>query len=435
MFKGKRGLKIHHAKTGCGKQLSKSQRKTPRGDKSEATSTQDTNHSDARSDVKQETTLEGIGSQSMEAMEKFTNRENGKKTGESCRKKTERSIETALLRNWLKKAESVSKKDTHHKKQKEDGTEGQGNKESELVDLTEEEDEESQDLHKKGEDRVVDILSGPPDEVLCRCEVDLKRTDFISLSGRNYLNDNIITGYMKLIRDRNEAYKLPEVYACSTYMYQKLDCLGLEQGSRDMNNWIKEDLRSKEMVFVPIQKADHWSLIVVKPKTKLIEYFDSIWGSRRSSNAPRILKQFMEKYYHDKGESASFNIRIREDAPLQGNGVDCGVFICQYAERLAREMPLNFKQEDLNEAREMMTKELLEGRIKPEGHRRVQEEEGWKRQKRRVHTVDNVQQSDKVKWSNSSKGKSETTRKVETEEGNTKREDANGKGKRVGEIE
>ena len=88
---------------------------------------------------------------------------------------------------------------------------------------------------------------------------------------------------------------------------------------------------------------------------------------------------------------------------------------------------MNFKQEDLNEAREMMTKELLEGRIKPEGHMRVQEEEGWKRQKRRVHTVDNVQQSDKVKWSNSSKGKSETTRKVETEEGNTKRKDANGK--------
>ena len=42
-------------------------------------------------------------------------------------------------------------------------------------------------------------------------------------------------------------------------------------------------------------------------------------------------------------------------------------------------MPLNFKQEDLNEAREMMTKELLEGRIKPEGHMRVQEKEGWKR--------------------------------------------------------
>merc|ERR1711874_441307 len=127
------------------------------------------------------------------------------------------------------------------------------------------------------------------------------RRDFISLSGSNYVNDHIITGYMKLIRDRNEAYKLPEVYACSTYLYTKLHLLGFEQGSRDMKNWIKEDLRRKEMIFVPIQKNDHWSLIAVKPKTKVIEYFDSILGRRKSSDAPRILKQFMEKYYHDKG--------------------------------------------------------------------------------------------------------------------------------------
>ena len=66
----------------------------------------------------------------------------------------------------------------------------------------------------------MDILRGPLDEVLCRCEVDIRRRDFISLSGSNYVNDNIITGYMKLIRDRNEAYKLPEVYACSTYLHK-----------------------------------------------------------------------------------------------------------------------------------------------------------------------------------------------------------------------
>ena len=88
-------------------------------------------------------------------------------------------------------------------------------------------------------------------------------------------------------------------------------------------------------------------------------------------------------------ESVNFNIRIRNDAPLQGNGVDCGVFVCHYAERLAREAPLNFKQEDLKEAREMMTKELLEGRIEPQGHRRVQEKEGWKMQENRIPKPEN----------------------------------------------
>ena len=69
MFKGKRGLKIHHAKTGCGKQLSKSQRKTPRGDKSEATSTQDTDHSDASGRVSLKTTRRGNGAQFTGAIE------------------------------------------------------------------------------------------------------------------------------------------------------------------------------------------------------------------------------------------------------------------------------------------------------------------------------------------------------------------------------
>merc|ERR1711874_833267 len=107
-FKGKRGLKIHQAKTrmGCGKKLPDSQRNIPRVYKSEATGTQDTNHSDARGNVNQETTLKGIGSQSMEATDKFISRvKNEKRTGESCKKKMERSIETALLRNWLKKGE------------------------------------------------------------------------------------------------------------------------------------------------------------------------------------------------------------------------------------------------------------------------------------------------------------------------------------------
>ena len=91
--------------------------------------------------MNQETTLKGIGSQSMEATDKFTSGvKNEKRTGESCKKKVERSSETALLMDWLKKAEPVSKKDTHYKKQKEDGTEGQGNKEGKIIDLTEEDE-------------------------------------------------------------------------------------------------------------------------------------------------------------------------------------------------------------------------------------------------------------------------------------------------------
>ena len=73
----KRGLKIHQAKAGCAEQLSGSHRKTSN---SEATGTQDTNHSDAHGRVNLKTTHRGNGVQNMEAMDKLKNL---KMTGES----------------------------------------------------------------------------------------------------------------------------------------------------------------------------------------------------------------------------------------------------------------------------------------------------------------------------------------------------------------
>ena len=44
-----------------------------------------------------------------------------------------------------------------------------------------------------------------------------------------------------------------------------------------------------------------------------MEYYDSIIGKRRSSNAPRIMKMFIEEYYKRAGDAKVFRIRIRDD--------------------------------------------------------------------------------------------------------------------------
>ena len=62
----RRGLKIHQTKAGCAKQLSDSHRNK---NKSEATSTQDTNHSDANGRVCLKTTQRGKGAKVTGAME------------------------------------------------------------------------------------------------------------------------------------------------------------------------------------------------------------------------------------------------------------------------------------------------------------------------------------------------------------------------------
>merc|ERR1739838_1007219 len=227
----------------------------------------------------------------------------------------------------------------------------------------------------------VDIRRGPEDEYLNQ-RLHLRRGDFQSLSGTRYLDDTIIDKYMKLIRERNEADpKLPEIYTCITQLYTAT----VNSGFAHTQGWVKEDLRMKDLIFFPIHnpRLPHWSLVAVETSTKTVNYFDSLEFERIYGQGPKRVKEFMEKHYKDRGETVTFRMKRRQDAPLQENGYDCGVFLCQYAERIARRSTLNFSQKDLYlaDARERMTQELLEGRINPDWRMVNWVKEVWKNQK------------------------------------------------------
>ena len=85
----KRGLKIHQTKAGCAKQLSDSHRNK---NKSEATSTQDTNHSDASGRVSLKTTRRGNGAQVTGAKENLI-----KVT------KRKKAVKHEMMGEWLQK--------------------------------------------------------------------------------------------------------------------------------------------------------------------------------------------------------------------------------------------------------------------------------------------------------------------------------------------
>ena len=105
-----RGLRIHQAKKGCKEHLSDSQRNTS---KSEATSTRDSNHSDARDRVRLKTTHRGSGAQKMETLGKVSKEKNmgnscwegGNVVAEVRRKKVEERKVKSDIRNWFMKNE------------------------------------------------------------------------------------------------------------------------------------------------------------------------------------------------------------------------------------------------------------------------------------------------------------------------------------------
>ena len=211
-----------------------------------------------------------------------------------------------------------------------------------------------------------DILKGPSKEILARhgFGLNLKREDFRSLMGKNYLNDQVIDQYLILLQRRNETTpNLPKIHACTTFLYTKLKRFGVEEGRKQTERWIPEDLLEKDLILFPIHNLSHWSLVVVDTGSKTIHYLDSLIGSRQNSAAPWTMKEYMEKLHREKGEAAVYKIQIREDAPYQTNGVDCGVFLCQYAEAMTRKSWMSFTQRDMAQARERMIEELLGGKV------------------------------------------------------------------------
>ena len=51
-------------------------------------------------------------------------------------------------------------------------------------------------------------------------------------------------------------------------------------------------------------------------------------------------------------------VSIEKNIPEQKNGIDCGVFLCEYAENLARKSKFQFTQHDTKFIRERMKIEI-----------------------------------------------------------------------------
>ena len=87
----------------------------------------------------------------------------------------------------------------------------------------------------------------------------------------------------------------------------------MEEAYKQTRDWLNEDLRKKETILIPICKHDHWTLVHIDTKQKVVYYFDSIIGSRNKSAAPGLMKKFIEKYYQERGEMCQFKMKIRQE--------------------------------------------------------------------------------------------------------------------------
>merc|ERR1711923_10617 len=76
---------------------------------------------------------------------------------------------------------------------------------------------------KEFREMVKGLNSGDPNDTVSRHYLEMKRRDYRSLYGKNYLNDKIIDEYMQLIKERNVKDGLQSSVPLTTHTYTWLE--------------------------------------------------------------------------------------------------------------------------------------------------------------------------------------------------------------------
>jgi sentrin-specific protease 1 len=105
--------------------------------------------------------------------------------------------------------------------------------------------------------------------------------------------------------------------------------------------------------------GNHWTLAVIDNKKKAIFYFDSMNKSDQG-HIEMLNKYVMDEYLDIHSRPIQpYEVKYDVDVPQQVGGLDCGVFMCTFAELLTRRAGFNFSQEHIQYLRNKIAWELL----------------------------------------------------------------------------
>ncbi|CAL1282491.1 unnamed protein product [Larinioides sclopetarius] len=197
----------------------------------------------------------------------------------------------------------------------------------------------------------------------CTCN----RSDMMTLSGLNWLNDSVINFYLALIMERGKNHPVyPSVYAFNSYFFSSLK----SRGPKSVMRWTRKIEDGKnifqfDILFVPLHLGMHWALCVVDNRTKKIKYYDSMQGT--DDHCLRTLQNYLVAEMKEKlsivMDPNAYSLEIVKDIPQQMNGSDCGMFTLKYAEYISRDVPITFSQEHMQYFRRRMVIEILDKKL------------------------------------------------------------------------
>ena len=224
---------------------------------------------------------------------------------------------------------------------------------------------------------LLELTRKPSSEPVLRHEaskVKLTGGDLQRLAPGNWLNDEAINLYMRLLQDRDtkihgrgDAAKFPKCHFFTTFFLSKLY---KDSGAYDYNGvrrWTmparlkaigqtRSSILDVDKIIVPVNQGGiHWTVAVIDLQKKRFEYFDSLGGEDHECLdflAQYLRDEFQNKRGEDRQDVLEWARVFPKNIPQQRNGIDCGVFLSMFASHLAVEAQL--VEMDMNVYRLMM---------------------------------------------------------------------------------
>jgi len=173
-----------------------------------------------------------------------------------------------------------------------------------------------------------------------------------------------------MLKDRSTASAgtLPKCHFFTTFFYEKL--AGNEEFNyRSVARWTKKiDVFSFDKIIIPIHLGVHWTLAVINLRDHRFEYYDSMVDVWRGKQVLEYLRKYIiEERKDKKGDTINvddWEVHIPKDVPRQGNGYDCGVFTCQFANWIAKDEPFVFGQRNMEYFRKRMVVDLVQQKLR-----------------------------------------------------------------------
>lgn len=151
--------------------------------------------------------------------------------------------------------------------------------------------------------------------------LSITRQDLLTLSGLNWLNDEVINYYMELIKERSsEEDHLPSTHVMNTFFIPKL----LQSGHGGVRRWTRRvDIFSFDLIMVPVHVGNvHWCMAIINLRDKWIRYYDSM-----GSPNPHVLdalQNYLQEESLDKKQQrfdmSNWLLESVRDCPRQNNG-------------------------------------------------------------------------------------------------------------------